>query len=210
MKTLILVDLQNDFVPGGALAVPDGDQIVPIVNQLIPEFDLVIATQDWHPSDHSSFSSQHEGKQAGETIELNELQQILWPDHCVQNTLGAEFVAELNMDRINAIFKKGTDREIDSYSGFFDNGHRKSTGLGDYLNEREIQEVYICGLATDYCVKFTALDTRQLGFETYLIEDACRGVNLQPGEAEQSVKQMHEAGVKIVSSADIIGGNDHD
>jgi len=201
MTSLILVDIQNDFLPGGALAVPDGDQIIPICNALIPKFDLVVATQDWHPANHGSFAANHPGRKIGEMIELNGLPQILWPNHCVQNTRGAEFTPALKIDCIERIFQKGTDPAIDSYSGFFDNGHRKATGLGDYLQQRAVKSVYIAGLATDYCVKFTALDARALGFETHLIQDSSRGVNLKPGDVDAAIAQMREAGVNIENSA---------
>ncbi len=205
MNALILVDIQNDFVSGGALVVPEGDQIVPIVNRLMPHFDRVVAIQDWHPADHLSFASQHAGKQVGDVIELGGLQQILWPDHCVQNTRGAQFVSALDVECIDAVFQKGTDREIDSYSGFFDNGHRKATGLADYLTAQGIKEIYICGLATDYCVKFTAQDARKLGFETYVFEDACRGVNLTQHDVDKALASMREARVGLVRSDDVIG-----
>ncbi len=203
MNALILVDIQNDFVPGGALAVPEGDQVAGVANRLIPHFDLVVATQDWHPADHMSFASQHPGREIGEQVDLDGLTQILWPDHCVEETSGAEFVADLDADAIDQIIRKGTDRTIDSYSGFFDNGHRKSTGLGDYLNSRGVDRVYIMGLATDYCVKFTALDAVELGFETNLIQDGSRGVNLNPGDVEQAIKEMQTAGVRVVDSKKI-------
>lgn len=203
MDALILVDLQNDFVPGGALPVPHGDAVVAVANRLQPLFDLVVATLDWHPSDHGSFAANHEGKQPGDRIELNGLEQILWPVHCVQNTPGAELLAALNTTRIAKSFRKGTDPAIDSYSGFFDNGHRKATGLGNYLRGRNVTRVYILGLATDYCVRFTALDARQLGFETSLIEDGCRGVDLHPGDVEAALREMQNAGVRITNSEDL-------
>ncbi len=195
MTCLILVDIQNDFVPGGALPVKEGDQIVPIVNRLQSRFDLVVATQDWHPLNHGSFAANHPGKKPGDVIELDGLQQILWPVHCVQNTPGAALVPSLGASRVARIFQKGTDPEIDSYSGFFDNDHRKATGLGEWLKAKSVSEVYICGLATDYCVKFTALDAVQLGFKTHLIEDACRGVNLNPDDIKRAMEQMSTAGV---------------
>ena len=164
MRALIVVDLQYDFMPGGALAVNQGNAVVSVANRVMPKFDLVVATQDWHPANHGSFASQHPGKQAGEFIDLNGLQQILWPDHCVQGTHGGEFHKDLDMLLIDKIFPKGTDPGIDSYSGFYDNAHRQATGLGDYLREKGVTEIYIMGLATDYCVKFTALDAIQLGF----------------------------------------------
>ena len=204
MNALILVDIQNDFVPGGALAMPDGDQIVPVVNRLQPLFDIVVATQDWHPADHGSFAANHPGHQPGDQVDLNGLPQILWPVHCVQETKGADFVPGLDRARWDRVFVKGTHRDIDSYSGFFDNGHRQATGLGDYLHEKGVRHVYVAGLATDYCVKFTALDARQLGFHTYLIKDASRGVNLQAGDVDWAIGGMRAAGVKIFTAADVL------
>src|SRR5882724_3182677 len=204
MKALILVDIQNDFLPGGALAVPDGDVIVPIVNRLQAAFPLVVATQDWHPANHGSFAANHPGKNVFEQIDLNGLPQTLWPIHCVQGTKGAELAATLQRERIARIFPKGTDAGIDSYSGLFDNGHRKSTGLGEWLKAQGVTEVYVCGLATDYCVKFTALDAVAMGFKTHFIEDASRGVNLRPNDVNDSIAEMKRAGVLIVQSADIL------
>jgi nicotinamidase/pyrazinamidase len=205
MRTLILVDLQNDFVPGGALPVPDGDKVIPIANVVQEKFNLIVATQDWHPRNHRSFAANHPGRKVGDVIDLNGLSQILWPVHCVQSTPGADFVATLTRARIARVFQKGTDPGIDSYSGFFDNGHRKSTGLGEFLKTASVAEVYVLGLATDYCVKFTALDARELGFATALIEDACRGVNIRPGDAEKAVKEMKRAGVRVIRSTDVAG-----
>ena len=203
MRTLILVDLQNDFLPGGALAVPRGDEVIPIANRLQERFDLVVATQDWHPPRHGSFASSYPAKKPGELVELAGLPQVLWPDHCVQGTAGADFAETLEMDRVEAIFRKGTDPRIDSYSGFFDNGHRKSTGLGDYLKGRGASEIYLLGLATDYCVKFSALDARRLGFRVALIEDGSRGVELRAGDVAGAVAEMRKAGVEVVQSADV-------
>jgi nicotinamidase/pyrazinamidase len=200
MNALIIVDLQNDFCPGGALAVSGGDLIVPRINSVQSQFDRVIATQDWHPVNHGSFARNHPGKNVGEVINLDGLQQILWPVHCVQNTRGAELIADLDRSQIDRIFQKGIDPAIDSYSGFFDNGHRRSTGLEAWLRGEGVDAVFICGLATDYCVKFTALDARQLGFETTLIADASAGVNLQPGDSEAAIQQMMGAGVAITST----------
>lgn len=205
MKALIVVDLQNDFCPGGALAVPEGDQIVPLVNRLQREFDLVVATQDWHPADHGSFAANHPGRRPGEVLVLAGLPQILWPAHGVQNTPGAEFHPKLNQTRFARVFRKGTDPTIDSYSGFFDNGHRKATGLGDFLKQQGVSEVFICGLTTDYCARFTALDAVALGFKTHVIADACRGVNLHPGDAERALDEMRAGGVLVVDSADLLG-----
>ena len=201
MRTLILVDIQNDFLPGGALAVARGDEVIPVANRVQPAFELVVATQDWHPAGHGSFASAHPGRKPGEIGELAGLSQVFWPDHCVQGSRGAEFGPGLEMNRVETIFRKGTDPRIDSYSGFFDNGHRKSTGLGDYLKGRGASSVYVMGLATDYCVKFTALDARQLGFRTLLIEDGSRGVELRAGDVARAVDEMRQAGVEVVSSA---------
>jgi nicotinamidase/pyrazinamidase len=203
MKALIIVDVQNDFCPGGALAVADGDAVVPIINRMAPHFDLVVATQDWHPAQHASFASNHPGRKVGEIINLNGHPQVLWPDHCVQGSEGAELHGELYNEPIARVFQKGTDVGVDSYSGFFDNDHHTATGLGDYLRTHGVGEVFVCGLATDYCVKFTALDARNLGFETTLIADACRGVNLAPGDVERAVEEMRAAGVKVVNSDEI-------
>jgi nicotinamidase/pyrazinamidase len=170
MRALILVDIQNDFCAGGALAVPDGDAVVSVANALMPRFPLVIATQDWHPVTHRSFARNHPGKQPYEVIDLDGLTQVLWPAHCVAGTAGAQFHDQLQTDRITRVFPKGTDERIDSYSGFFDNGKRKATGLGDYLRTAGVTDVYVMGLATDYCVKWTALDAATLGFEVHVVE----------------------------------------
>lgn len=204
MKALVIVDIQNDFLPGGALAVPRGDEVVPVVNRLQAAFPLVVATQDWHPSNHGSFAANNPGKKMYEQIQLNGLLQTLWAVHCVQGTVGAELARDLRRKRIARIFQKGTDPEIDSYSGLFDNGHRKSTGLGEWLKDKGVTEVFVCGVATDYCVKFTALDAKQAGFKTFLIEDASRGVNLQPGDVKNAVAKMKRAGIAIVQSEDIL------
>ena len=199
MKALILVDIQNDFCPGGALAVAEGDVIVPLVNRLMPLFDVVVATQDWHPEDHGSFASRH-GKTPGEMHELAGLPQVMWPDHCGQGTAGAEFHPKLDTKPIEAVFRKGTDARVDSYSGFYDNAQRRSTGLLGYLREKGVTEVYVVGLATDYCVKFTAIDARNAGFETVVIEDAARGVNLSPGDVDRAIAEMRQAGIRVVTS----------
>lgn len=204
MKALMLVDLQNDFLPGGALAVAEGDKIIPVVNRIQREFPLVVATQDWHPANHGSFAVNHPGRKIFEQIDLNGLPQTLWPAHCVQNTKGAEFAAALDRDPIAKIFPKGTDAAIDSYSGFFDNGHRKSTGLGEWLKGRGVTSVYVCGLATDYCVKFTALDAVAAGFKTHFIEDASRGVNLGADDVKKAVDEMKRAGVEVVQSDQVL------
>ncbi len=205
MKALIIVDIQNDFLPGGPLGVPEGDQVIPVANAVQPYFDLIVATQDWHPADHGSFAANHEGQTPGQVIDLNGLEQILWPVHCVQGSPGADFAPELDTSRWNKTFPKGTDSSIDSYSGFYDNGHRKSTGLTDYLKEQGVTEVYILGLAADYCVKFTALDAQQEGFTTYLITDGTRGVNLQPGDTNLALREMVASGVLLTNSETIAG-----
>jgi nicotinamidase/pyrazinamidase len=198
MKALLLIDIQLDFLPGGALAVPEGDQVIPILNQLQPHFDLVVATQDWHPRNHKSFAANHAGKSVFDVIDLQGLEQVLWPDHCVQGTTGAGFAPELQMNRVEAIFRKGTDPEIDSYSGFYDNGHRKSTGLAEYLRGKQITQVYVAGLAGDYCVYYSAKDALKEGFETYLIEDASRPIS--PEGFEQAKENIIRNGGKVIQS----------
>lgn len=199
MKALLLIDIQHDFLPGGALAVPGGDQILPVVNQLQPHFDLVVATQDWHPASHKSFVSNHTGKKPFEVIELQGLSQVLWPDHCVQGTPRADFSDKLVMNQVEAIFRKGMDPEIDSYSGFFDNGHLKSTGLADYLRSKQVSQVFVAGLAGDYCVYFTAKDALLEGFKTFLVEDACRPISAEGFDrAKADLKQL---GGKIIQSS---------
>ena len=185
MKALIIVDIQNDFMPGGALAVPEGDQIISIINNIIPKFDAVVATQDWHPKDHKSFASQHQGKAIFDNINLEGLSQTLWPDHCIQNTTGAAFHPELKQDGIHAIFRKGMISNLDSYSGFYDNAHRNTTGLHGYLKDREVTEVYVCGLSKDYCVYFTALDSIANGYKTYIISDAAMPISWNDWELKK-------------------------
>ena len=202
-EALLIVDVQNDFIPGGALAVSEGDLIVPIINQLQEKFQHVIATQDFHPSDHGSFAIQHAGKNPGEMIELAGLPQVLWPVHCVQGSQGADFHPELETKSWEMIFQKGKNPEVDSYSGFFDNARRGDTGLAAYLQENQIDTVFVCGLALDYCVKFTALDAKSLGFDAYLIEDATRAVNLSPTDGELAIQEMKEKGIHIISSKSI-------
>jgi nicotinamidase/pyrazinamidase len=202
-KALILVDLQNDFVPGGALGVKDGNAVVPIANDVQRQFDLVIASKDWHPPDHGSFAANHRGRKIGDVIDLHGLQQILWPVHCVQNTPGAEFVLTLQTQRIARVFFKGVDANIDSYSAMFDNGHRRSTGMAEFLRAQRVREVFILGLATDYCVKFTSLDALREGFAVRVIEDGCRGVDLRPGDSRRALEEMRQAGAIMVNSAQL-------
>ena len=203
MRALILVDLQNDFLPGGALGVPGGDQVIPVANRLMPEFDLVVATKDWHPEDHGSFAAGHPGREPGEVIELDGLDQILWPVHCVQGSYGSELAASLDVSGITKVFFKGTDPRVDSYSTFFDNAKRRSTGLADYLRDAGVDEVFLLGLATDYCVKYSALDAVGLGFRTYVVEDGCRGVDLRPGDSQRALDEMRDAGVEILHSREV-------
>lgn len=198
MKTLVLVDIQNDFLPGGALAVPEGDRIVPVVNALLPDFNLVVATQDWHPAGHGSFAASHPGRKPFEQIDLNGLPQTLWPVHCVQNTGGTLFAPGLDTRRVERVFPKGTDPGVDSYSGLFDNGRRRGTGMVEWLRLRGAHDLWICGLATDYCVKFTALDAVREGFRVRLLTAACRGVDLSPGDCARAVEEMRVAGVEIL------------
>jgi nicotinamidase/pyrazinamidase len=205
VNALLVVDIQNDFLPGGALAVPDGDRVVPIINRLVDHFDLVLATQDWHPPDHGSFASSHPNHRPGDVIDLNGVPQVLWPVHCVQHSAGAAFSAELRTDRFAKIFQKGTDPDIDSYSSFFDNAKLRSTGLGDYLRQRDVHEIFVCGLATDYCVKYSVLDSKTLGIRTHVIEDACRGVNLKPDDSKNAIAKMRAAGASIIDSGEILG-----
>lgn len=198
MKAFIVVDVQNDFLPGGNLAVPEGDEVVPFINDVMPEFNLVVATQDWHPADHGSFASQHAGKKPGEIIELNGLDQILWPDHCVQHSFGASFASGLNIEQIEHVVRKGSDPGVDSYSGFFDNGHKVDTGLNDLLKKKDVDTIYIAGLAGDVCVKFTALDGVSLGYKTYLYKQGTRAVNLNEGDFDKALEEMKNAGVTSI------------
>ncbi|UJP64359.1 bifunctional nicotinamidase/pyrazinamidase [Mongoliitalea daihaiensis] len=203
MKALVIVDVQNDFIPGGALAVQEGNTIVPLINELQSKFEFIVATQDWHPADHGSFAANHEGKQVGEFVNLNGVQQILWPVHCVQGTAGAAFHPALETKLWKAIFQKGTNSLVDSYSGFFDNNRQGDTGLAFYLKEAGISELFVCGLATDYCVKFTVLDGLAEGFKVHLIADATRAVNLQVNDFDLALEEMKAAGATIVETKEL-------
>lgn len=204
MDALILVDIQNDFLPGGELAVKMGDAVVPVANELQRHFDLVVATKDWHPAGHKSFATNHPGKKEGEVIELHGLQQMLWPPHCIQDTIGAEFSAELVTTKIQKIFYKGEDPDIDSYSGFYDNGHQRATGLEEYLKDKKIKKVYLVGLTTDYCIKFTALDAIKAGFETVVVADGTMAVNLNEGDDKKALEEMKAKRVTIIHSREIL------
>ncbi len=197
---LLVIDVQNDFCPGGGLAVPGGDSVVPVINRIAPAFGQVVLTQDWHPPGHLSFASSHPGRQPFETIELAYGPQTLWPDHCVQGTPGAAFHAELATARAGMIIRKGTRAEIDSYSAFFENDRSTATGLSGYLRDRGLGRAFICGLATDYCVHFSALDAAKSGLEVVVIEDACRGIDLD-GSLAAAKAAMTQAGVRFIDSS---------
>ena len=200
MTALILVDLQNDFMPGGALPVPNGDKILPAINILLERhFDLIIASQDWHPENHGSFAAVH-GKQPGDNIILGNVEQVLWPTHCVQNTHGAKFVKGWNLDKITKIIQKGTSESIDSYSVFFDNAHLKSTSLYELLKDNQITTLYIAGVATEYCVLYSVLDARKFGFEVYVVVDACKGINLNLEDEAKALELMKQAGAHLTKS----------
>ncbi|WP_034887431.1 bifunctional nicotinamidase/pyrazinamidase [Gillisia sp. Hel_I_29] len=202
MKTLIIIDVQNDFLPGGSLAVPKGDEIIDLINAFQEKFDLIIATQDWHPAGHSSFAANHLGKEEFETIQLHNQEQVLWPIHCVQNSHGAAFSSSLQTSKIEAVFRKGMNPEIDSYSGFFDNAHAKSTGLAGYLKEKNAEDLYFCGLAADYCVYFSIMDALNIGFSTTLIEDATRAID--PSKFKDLKENILQKGGKIVESKNLL------
>lgn len=199
-KALIVVDIQKDFCTGGSLAVKQGEMIIPTVNQLMPHFDLVVATKDWHPADHTSFAINHPGRQVGEVIQLGDLPQILWPSHCVQGTPGSDFFPGLETHLFTKIFYKGTDSNLDSYSAFYDNAHLRSTGLTEYLREQGVDTVYLTGLATDYCVKYSALDALHGKFNVVVFEDACKGVELTPGDIAAAYAEMRAQGIQIMLS----------
>ncbi len=203
MNALIIVDLQNDFLPGGALAVPRGDEVIPVANELQRHFDLVVATQDWHPPNHGSFAANHPGKKPGDRVMLDGIEQILWPVHCVQHTHGAEFAPSFDTSQIAHVFHKGIDPRIDSYSTFFDNAHRRETGLADYLKKRSITNIYLMGLALDYCVKYSALDARQLGFNTHVILDGCRGIGLESRDIDRALDEMKRVGAILLKSSEL-------
>jgi nicotinamidase/pyrazinamidase len=208
MRALILVDIQNDFLPGGALAVPKGDEVVPVSNRLLAAkgkgIDLAVATQDFHPKDHGSFASNNPGAKAGTMGKLAGLDQVMWPDHCVQGSPGAEFAKNLDMKKVDRVFKKGMDKEIDSYSGFYDNGKRKATGLAEFLKQKGADELIILGLATDYCVKFTVLDALNEGFKVTFVSDGSRAVNLSPADGDKAIAEMKKAGARVMTSGDIL------
>jgi nicotinamidase/pyrazinamidase len=202
MKTLIIIDLQNDFMPGGPLAVPGGNFIVPVINRIQSHFDLILATQDWHPVNHKSFASNHYGTKPFDRIVLHGSLQTLWPDHCIQGTQGAELDKALDSDRIAAIFRKGMDPEVDSYSGFYDNNHQLSTGLSGYLKDKGANEICFCGLAADICVYYTILDSILEGFSATLIEDASSP--LYPEKLDDIKCELAKVGVRIINSNELV------
>ncbi|HEY2811237.1 MAG TPA: bifunctional nicotinamidase/pyrazinamidase [Rhabdochlamydiaceae bacterium] len=203
-KGLLIVDMQNDFMSKGALGVPGAEELIPLINQLVKKFSLVVASQDWHPLDHVSFAKNHPGKKVGDVISVKHQDQVLWPVHCVRQTKGAQLVTELHKESIACYFYKGTDTHIDGYSAFFDNAHVKSTGLGDYLKNRHIKEIFLAGVATDYCVLHSTLDAIELGFCVFVIADACRAINLHRGDEERAFVLMREKGAKIVNAYDVL------
>jgi len=197
-NALIIVDVQNDFCPGGALPVPDGNRIIPVINKISSRFYKVIATQDWHPENHISFAKTH-NKKVYDTIKIGKIEQTLWPVHCVQGTYGANFHKELNLNNVDLILRKGTNPEIDSYSAFLENDKKTETGLHYYLKGLKIKNIYICGLATDYCVFFTALDGKKLGFNVNVILNASKGVDVPEGNVQNSIKEMKKRDIKILT-----------
>jgi nicotinamidase/pyrazinamidase len=201
MRSLVIIDVQIDFMPSGSLEVPSGDRIVPVINDLQAEFDLVVATQDWHPVNHVSFASNHPGKRPFEQIDLDGALQTLWPDHCVQESRGAMFHPDLLTGRIAAIFRKGMDPRVDSYSGFYDNNHQISTGLSGYLKEKGADDLYFCGLASDICVYYTIQDALREGFSATLIEDASQPLDTATFEILK--KELTEHGARILSARDL-------
>lgn len=205
MRALVLVDIQNDFMPFGSLPVAEGDAVVAVANTVSPRFELVVATQDWHPPDSGSFASNHAGRQPGDVVDLGGVPQVLWPDHCVQDTPGASFHSALDITPIGHVVHKGVDPGIDSYSTFFDNARKRSTGLEDFLRELRVDSVVLLGLATDYCVRFSALDGLALGFGVTVVEDGCRAVDLRPGDGGRALEEMRAAGARVVRGSELLG-----
>jgi nicotinamidase/pyrazinamidase len=204
-RLLLIVDVQNDFCPGGSLAVDGGDDVVPVINALIPHFPAAAATQDWHPPDHVSFASSHSGRRVLDTVDAQGIRQVLWPDHCVQGTRGAELHPRLDTRGIGLVLRKGMRKTLDSYSAFFENDRRTETGLRYYLKGLGVKEVFLCGLATDYCVFSSAMDARRLGFRVTLVRDACRGVDFPKGNVEKAFADMRKAGVRMIDSRELAG-----
>jgi nicotinamidase/pyrazinamidase len=200
---LLVVDVQNDFCPGGSLAVESGDEVVSVINRIMPGFSRVVATQDWHPPDHVSFASSHPGRKPLDVVDARGIEQVLWPNHCIQGTRGAELNPRLETTRIGLLLRKGMSRELDSYSAFFENDRRTDTGLRHYLKGMKLRELFVCGLATDYCVRASALDAARLGFRVTLVTDACRGVDYPQGSVEKALTAMRKAGVRMIESTEL-------
>jgi nicotinamidase/pyrazinamidase len=202
-RVLLIIDVQNDFCPGGSLAVEDGDAVLSVINRIMPVFPHVAATQDWHPPDHVSFASRHPGRKPLDMVSADGIEQVLWPDHCVQGTRGAELHPRLDARHIGLVLRKGMRPMLDSYSAFFENDHRTDTGLRFWLKGMRLREIVLCGLATDYCVRASALDARRAGFHVTLVRDACRGVDFPRGSVEKALAEMEKAGVRIVESGQL-------
>ncbi len=198
MKALIIVDMQNDFMPGGPLPTKGADELVPLINGLMDDYPLVVATKDWHPINHVSFAPNHPGKKVGDLINVEGIEQILWPVHCVQETKGSECVPGLNEEKIDHIFYKGIDQKVDSYSTFFDNAQLRRTGLADYLKKKGVEELAIVGVATDYCVLYSVLDALELGFDVTVIARGCRGINRNPDDEKKAFDTMRKKGAKVI------------
>ena len=196
MKTLVLVDIQNDFLKGGSLAVPEGEKIIKPINKIIKQYDLVIATKDWHPKNQISFASNHSDKKIGDIINVNGVDQVLWPDHCIQNSYGSDFPEQLDISKLAKVVYKGSDANIDSYSGFFDNGHFRSTGLSDYLKSKDVYKIDYVGLATDYCLKYTAIDSVSEGFKTRVLINCIKGI--EEKGCELALNEMKSKGVELI------------
>ena len=202
---MIVTDVQRDFMPGGSLGVSGANFIIATINQLIPKFDHVVAVRDWHPPGHVSFASTH-GKRTGETIKSGSVEQILWPDHCLQDTRGAQLADGLQTEKIEAVFNKGTDPLIDSYSAFFDSNHHRSTGLANFLEEHKLKEIYFVGVATDYCILYSVLDALKLGYHVTVILDACRAINRRLGDENRAIDAMKDKGAKIMTAEEFLRG----
>ena len=196
MKTLVIIDVQNDFLLNGSLEVPSGNDIIEPINQIISNYELVVATKDWHPLNHVSFASNHPGKKIGDVIKVDDLDQVLWPDHCVQKSKGSDFPETLNYEKINKVFHKGINSQTDSYSGFYDNAKIRSTGLSDYLKAKNVKYIDFVGLVTEYCVKFSVLDSIDENFKTRVILNGIKGISLK--ESNKALNEMRSKGVELV------------
>lgn len=203
-KVLLVVDIQNDFLPGGSLAVSNGNKILPAVNRLIDKFDIIVATQDWHPADHISFASNHKSGNEYDVVDLNGISQVLWPDHCIQGSKGAAFHKDLKTDKFAAVIRKGFRKDLDSYSAFFENDKSTPTGLSGFLQTLKITDVFICGIALDYCVYFSAVDSLKCGFSTSIIVDASMGIDFPEDNIENTMNDFKSKGGYLVRSGDLL------